>query len=262
MSGSRREIPNDPGRRDRILDAALDVIAEGGVHRTTHRKIASRAGVPLGSLTYYFNGMDDLLALAFARLAETMSQLYRRTLHGAGSPAEAEAAVVELICGPAYATERDMTLIFEMYAYANHNTAVAATTRSWLRRSRESLALHFTPGVARALDALIEGWPMHRRFDATPSTGNSSPESCTPSSAPRPTSPTNSSDLFALPATWPDRRDGARATPMDRSQHRDERVQRRGQSEPTGARTALLTPASNRSASRDRACRGVPATAS
>ncbi|MCQ8187014.1 TetR/AcrR family transcriptional regulator [Streptomyces rugosispiralis] len=168
MSGTRREIPNDPGRRDRILDAALDVIAEGGVHRTTHRKIASRAGVPLGSLTYYFDGMDDLLALAFARLADTMSQLYRRTLRGAGSPAEAEAAVAELICGPAYATDRDMTLIFEMYAYANHNPAVAATTRSWLARSRDSLALHFTPGVARALDALIEGWPMHSRFDAAP----------------------------------------------------------------------------------------------
>lgn len=168
MSGTRREIRNDPGRRDRILDAALDVIAEAGVHRTTHRRIASRAGVPLGSLTYYFDGIDDLLALAFARLSDTMSRLYRRTLHSAGSPAQAEAAVVELICGPAYATDRDMTLIFEMYAYANHNPAVAATTRSWLERSRESLALHFTPGVAQALDALIEGWPMHRRFAAAP----------------------------------------------------------------------------------------------
>ncbi|MGV9288274.1 TetR/AcrR family transcriptional regulator [Streptomyces sp. NPDC003719] len=112
--------------------------------------------------------MDDLLAQAFARLADTMSALYRRTVRRAGSVAEAEEAVVELICGPAYATDRDMTLIFEMYAYANHNPAVRATTRSWAARSRESLALHFTPGVARALDALIEGWPMHRHFDDTP----------------------------------------------------------------------------------------------
>ncbi|MFE3740220.1 TetR/AcrR family transcriptional regulator [Streptomyces sp. NPDC059096] len=168
MSGTRREIPNDPGRKERILDAALDVIADGGVHRTTHRRIAARADVPLGSLTYYFDGIDDLLAQAFARLADTMSALYRQTMRGAGSAAEAEAAVVELICGPAYATERDMTLIFEMYAYANHNEAVAATARTWLARSRDSLALYFAPGVSRALDALIEGWPMHRAFDAEP----------------------------------------------------------------------------------------------
>ncbi|MET7685103.1 TetR family transcriptional regulator [Streptomyces sp. NPDC005423] len=168
MSGTRREIPNDPGRKERILDAALDVIAEGGVHSTTHRKIAARAEVPLGSLTYYFDGMDDLLAQAFARLADTMSLLYRQTVQAAGSRAEAEEAVVDLICGPAYATDRDMTLIFEMYAYANHNAAVSATTRSWLERSRDSLTLHFTPGVSRALDALIEGWPMHRAFADAP----------------------------------------------------------------------------------------------
>ncbi|MFF3505569.1 TetR/AcrR family transcriptional regulator [Streptomyces sp. NPDC003247] len=168
MSGTRREIPNDPGRKERILDAALDVIAEGGVHKTTHRKIAARAQVPLGSLTYYFDGIDDLLAQAFARLADTMSLLYRQTVHAAASTAEAEAAVIELICGPAYATDRDMTLIFEMYAYANHNEAVSVTARTWLERSRESLALHFTPGVSRALDALIEGWPMHRAFDDAP----------------------------------------------------------------------------------------------
>lgn len=168
VSGTRREIPNDPGRKERILDAALDIVAEGGVHGTTHRRIAARAQVPLGSLTYYFDGIDDLLAQAFARLADTMSLLYRQTVQAAGSVAEAEEAVVELICGPAYATDREMTLIFEMYAYANHNEAVSATTRAWLERSRDSLALHFTPGVSRALDALIEGWPMHRAFDDAP----------------------------------------------------------------------------------------------
>lgn len=164
MSGTRREVPNDPGRKDRILDAALDVVAEAGVHGTTHRRIAARAGVPLGSLTYYFESLADLLAQAFARLADTMSALYRQRLSAATTPAEAEAAVVELICGPAYASEREMTLVFEMYAYANHDPATAATTRAWMLRSRESLALHFAPSVCQALDVLVEGWPMHRAF--------------------------------------------------------------------------------------------------
>ncbi|MFE6971526.1 TetR/AcrR family transcriptional regulator [Isoptericola sp. NPDC057653] len=168
MSGTRREVPNDPGRRDRILDAALDVVGDVGVHRTTHRRIAARAQVPLGSVTYYFDGMDDLLAQAFARLADTMSVQYHRALADAATPAEAEAAVVELVCGPAYATAREVTLLFEMYAYANHHPAVAATMRAWLLRSRASLGLHFAEPVCRALDALIEGWPMHRASDDEP----------------------------------------------------------------------------------------------
>jgi TetR/AcrR family transcriptional regulator, regulator of biofilm formation and stress response len=168
VSGTRREVPNDPGRKDRILDATLDVIAELGVHRTTHRAVAARAEVPLGSLTYYFDGLDDLLQQAFTRLSEEMSVLYRQTLADATGPEDAERAVVDLICGPAYATEREMTLIFEMYSFANHDAVVAATARGWMLRSRESLALHFSPQAGQALDALVEGWSVHRTFAGAP----------------------------------------------------------------------------------------------
>jgi len=52
----------DPERKSRIVDAAIEVIAEHGVAGTTSRRIAAAADVPLGSLTYHFNGLDDLLA--------------------------------------------------------------------------------------------------------------------------------------------------------------------------------------------------------
>ncbi|MEW7949043.1 TetR/AcrR family transcriptional regulator, partial [Enterobacter hormaechei subsp. xiangfangensis] len=32
--------PNDPNRREKILQATLDTIAEHGIHAVTHRKIA------------------------------------------------------------------------------------------------------------------------------------------------------------------------------------------------------------------------------
>lgn len=50
--------PNDPQRRERILQATLDTIAAHGIHAVTHRKIATCANVPLGSLTYYFSGIE------------------------------------------------------------------------------------------------------------------------------------------------------------------------------------------------------------
>ncbi|MFD6211517.1 TetR/AcrR family transcriptional regulator, partial [Peribacillus sp. NPDC060253] len=50
-----------PGRRERILAAVLDLIAEDGVAGVSHRKAAARAGVPLGSMTYHFASMDELL---------------------------------------------------------------------------------------------------------------------------------------------------------------------------------------------------------
>lgn len=168
MPRSRRDVPNDPDRKNRILDATLEVIAEHGVYRTTLRRIAARAQVPLGSVTYHFTNLDDVLARAFARLVDHMSAQYRERLENAPSRAEAEAAVVELICGPTYAPKEQMVLLFEMYAYARHNDAVTALTRSWLHTSRESLAPHFSPNTAKALDVLIEGWPMHATFEKSP----------------------------------------------------------------------------------------------
>ncbi|MDF2847508.1 MAG: TetR family transcriptional regulator, partial [Oerskovia sp.] len=44
MTGVRRV---DPDRKDRIVDAALDVIAEHGVGGATHRVVAAAADVPL-----------------------------------------------------------------------------------------------------------------------------------------------------------------------------------------------------------------------
>lgn len=164
MASTRRGA-NDPQRKDRIVAAALDVIVERGVHGTTHRRIAERAGVPLGSLTYYFDDLPDILRQAFARLSTTMSREYRERLAGAGSRDEACDAVTDLICAPEYVSEREMTALFELYAYGTIDPEVKRIARDWMFTSRDALALHFAPDTCRALDALIEGWPTHRVFE-------------------------------------------------------------------------------------------------
>ncbi|WP_454856774.1 TetR/AcrR family transcriptional regulator [Promicromonospora soli] len=51
----------DPGRRERILDAALDLIARDGSAGVTYRSVAEAADVPMGSMTYHFPTRDDML---------------------------------------------------------------------------------------------------------------------------------------------------------------------------------------------------------
>ena len=43
---------NDPQRREKIIQATLEAVKLYGIHAVTHRKIATLAGVPLGSMTY------------------------------------------------------------------------------------------------------------------------------------------------------------------------------------------------------------------
>ncbi|STS89424.1 TetR family transcriptional regulator [Klebsiella variicola] len=74
--------PNDPQRRERILQATLDTIAAHGVQAVTHRKIALCANVPLGSLTYYFSGIEALVEEAFSLFTAEMSAQYQQCFAG------------------------------------------------------------------------------------------------------------------------------------------------------------------------------------
>ena len=61
----------DPEQRIREIGrAAADLIAEGGVEALTHRAVAARAGVAVGTTTRYFATIDDLRRHALEVLAE------------------------------------------------------------------------------------------------------------------------------------------------------------------------------------------------
>ncbi len=54
-------------RRQAIIDAAAAILLEGGPAAVTHRTVAARAGCSLSATTYYFTGIEELLAEAGAQ---------------------------------------------------------------------------------------------------------------------------------------------------------------------------------------------------
>jgi len=54
-------------RRQRVLQAALELAAEGGYEAVQMREVAATAGVALGTIYRYFTSKDHLLAAAMAQ---------------------------------------------------------------------------------------------------------------------------------------------------------------------------------------------------
>ncbi|WP_225654188.1 TetR/AcrR family transcriptional regulator [Streptomyces pseudogriseolus] len=158
----------DPRRRERILAAALDLIAEEGVAGVSHRKIAARAGVPLGSMTYHFTGIDELLLEAFTGYADHVVAVFEQHLAGTTTPEEAREAVTDLVHTLSGGPRRDLILVQELYTLAARREPYRALCARWMRRSRALLETHFPPDTARHLDALIEGLTLHRALDDDP----------------------------------------------------------------------------------------------
>jgi TetR/AcrR family transcriptional regulator, regulator of biofilm formation and stress response len=168
----RRQRRYDPGRRDRLIDAALTVIAERGVAGTTHREIARAADVPLGSMTYHFSSLDEVLAEAFTRHADSVARVFDERMRAARNRDAAVEAVITLVSQDLLGSGsgRDMVLAAELYVAAARNPALKAVTQAWMARSRQALERHFDPTTARELDALIEGLVLHSALSTDPMT--------------------------------------------------------------------------------------------
>lgn len=58
--------PAEPGQRDRILEAALRLMAEHGVHATSMRRLSEACGLNVATLYHYFPSKADLLTEVIA----------------------------------------------------------------------------------------------------------------------------------------------------------------------------------------------------
>ncbi|MBL9055875.1 MAG: TetR family transcriptional regulator C-terminal domain-containing protein [Rhodobacteraceae bacterium] len=67
----RRE--SEESRREALILAALELVAEGGLEAATVRSIADRAGVTPGLIRHYFSGKEDLTRAAYRHMMEQMT---------------------------------------------------------------------------------------------------------------------------------------------------------------------------------------------
>jgi TetR/AcrR family transcriptional regulator, regulator of biofilm formation and stress response len=148
----------DPeARRQQIIKAAVRAIAEVGVGNVTHRQIAALAGVPLGSTTYYFPTLDDLVTAALREATE-----YSR----AGLEAWAEELVVsrdlpatfiELI--RRYLGDRDQALLeYEVCLAAARSPELRPAAQLWIDGLRGICARFAGRERGFALAALLDGY--------------------------------------------------------------------------------------------------------
>ena len=70
-------------RRMTILAAARGLLAAEGMRAVTHRRVAGVAGVPVGSVGYYFSTREDLLVECLAAEDEERTHAAQRARDGA-----------------------------------------------------------------------------------------------------------------------------------------------------------------------------------
>jgi TetR/AcrR family transcriptional regulator, transcriptional repressor for nem operon len=75
-SGQSAALVERPGKRERLVGAAIQLLHQQGVERTTLADIAKVADVPPGNVYYYFKAKDDVIVA----VVEAHSELIKNTL--------------------------------------------------------------------------------------------------------------------------------------------------------------------------------------
>jgi TetR/AcrR family transcriptional regulator, regulator of biofilm formation and stress response len=149
--------PGDPARRERIAAVVASVVAEHGVEGLTHRRVAAVAQVPLGSTTYYFKTLDDLLEAGLKRAIEENTEDLSRWAARISDRRSLIDATTELITRRT-TTERDRTVVhYELYVASLRRPGLRSMSASWVSAFIEVFAEKFDHTTARAAAAVIDG---------------------------------------------------------------------------------------------------------
>lgn len=157
-------------RREALLRATVEIVAERGIGGATHRAIASRAGVPLSTTSYFFGSLEEMITEALQGVVERsvarMNALVERLVNEPLSRRE----VVERYADVLLAIPRsEVVAQFEAYLDASRRSeleqvvhGVLASFEEVARRSLAAEGVERPEEAARAFVALADGFALAR----------------------------------------------------------------------------------------------------
>ena len=155
VSQRRAASTDDNEVRQRLIDAASEVIATGGVPAATSRAITDRAGENLASITYYFGSKDALVSEALIREARTLLQPVLDVLGGDDQPATRLLTAVQMLTRIVRERGDQLTAYLDCLSRSTQDDHVASEVRLLWR----GLQRHLADDMVRQRDAgLIPAW--------------------------------------------------------------------------------------------------------
>lgn len=167
MSEGTRRRRDPEARRLEIVTAAAELIIEIGVDALTHRKVAARAGVPLGATTQYFATLDDLRDAAIGALAAEIEARIDETRRAVVIEGVTPAGLAKLVhqgLTDARAIQADRAVV----TAAVHDPRVREFARQWSDEVVGFIAPVHGIDRARAAAVFIDGVLWHAQIHDEP----------------------------------------------------------------------------------------------
>ncbi|MFG2831571.1 TetR/AcrR family transcriptional regulator [Streptomyces sp. NPDC048434] len=159
----------DPDRRQRIIDAAIAVVGERGIAGLSHRAVAAAADVPLGSTTYHFASLDELLIAALRQVNGVCLAEFAHWADGIDPAVPLAEEVARLIEDTLAGDRSRMELEYELYLAALRHEAVRPIAAECLEEMVRLLGRRIGDArTARAVVAFTDGLVLQHLLTGQP----------------------------------------------------------------------------------------------
>ncbi|MDY4379933.1 hypothetical protein SOV92_19285 [Pectobacterium brasiliense] len=158
----------DPDRSTRLVDASLSIMLAKGIQGVSHRAVAAKAGVPLGSTTYYFRDLDTLLIASIERLTQRRRMEMDAWSADISSLDELITRLAELIITRLTHDRVETTLSYELYFLALRHPTFSFYSEASTQVLRDTIRRFADEPTTRALTVLVDGFVIEGLLSARP----------------------------------------------------------------------------------------------
>lgn len=91
----RKKLDPDPGVRDALVNAAAEIVREGGIAAVNVARVLDRAALSTRAFYRHFDSKDALVSAVFLQMAQIEMRRLKRKMAGASDPVDAVVAWID-----------------------------------------------------------------------------------------------------------------------------------------------------------------------
>ena len=162
-----------PQRREQIVWALYDCLAERGQEKVTIKEIAAKAGLPPGVIHYYFKSKDDIIGSLAETIVEKYSRMIDERTAAEVSTEKKIAAAIDFIVDELIFNLPLNRVFYNLIQMAFERQRLQRVVKGLLKEYRERMARVFeaagagkaSKGLGAALVAVTEGFSLQCLVD-------------------------------------------------------------------------------------------------
>jgi AcrR family transcriptional regulator len=135
----KSEYKKSEESRAQVIDAAITVLADKGITRTSVQEIADAAGISKGSVHYHFANKEELLERVLERCFERLEVRVREVFELPGSPLERMNRALYEMWAVRRDGEPEVRVLSELQVLARQNPTIRKAFAAQMRKARQQI---------------------------------------------------------------------------------------------------------------------------